>query len=151
MQTFLPYGSDFEMTAFCLDMQRLGKQRVETFQILKALTVGGGWVHHPATKMWRGYEEALAFYGATMCREWIGRGYQDTLLSRFEGMTGGPVDYKDYPHWIDNQALVISHRSNLIRKKPDYYSTMWPGIPDNLPYVWPSDFEREIETYPMDV
>jgi hypothetical protein len=36
MQTFMPY-SDFEKTARCLDNKRLGKQRVEAWQILNTL------------------------------------------------------------------------------------------------------------------
>lgn len=36
MQTFLPYP-DFEKSAYSLDRQRLGKQRVETLQIMQAL------------------------------------------------------------------------------------------------------------------
>ena len=59
MQTFLPYKS-FRKTALCLDNKRLGKQRVETLQILRALTgyynQSGAWLNHPAVKMWRGYE-----------------------------------------------------------------------------------------------
>ena len=37
MQTFLPYPS-FEETASILDYRRLGKQRVEGFQILNIIT-----------------------------------------------------------------------------------------------------------------
>ena len=37
MQTFLPYSS-FYQSARVLDRQRLGKQRVETLQILKSLS-----------------------------------------------------------------------------------------------------------------
>ena len=37
MQTFLPY-SDFEQSLSCLDNKRLGKQRVESMQILNILT-----------------------------------------------------------------------------------------------------------------
>jgi hypothetical protein len=40
MQTFLPYP-DFGATAAVLDARRLGKQRVETVQVLRALTVSG--------------------------------------------------------------------------------------------------------------
>ena len=36
MQTFLPYP-DFAKSAMCLDNKRLGKQRIECLQILKAL------------------------------------------------------------------------------------------------------------------
>ena len=38
MQTFLPYPA-FDLSAQVLDRQRLGKQRVETLQVLKALTI----------------------------------------------------------------------------------------------------------------
>lgn len=59
MQTFLPYQS-FSDSASALDRQRLGKQRVEAWQILQALTgASRGWAHHPAAKMWRGFERAL--------------------------------------------------------------------------------------------
>ena len=58
MQTFLPYRSMSESVR-CLDYRRLGKQRVEAFQILNALAgKSKGWTSHPATKMWRGYETA---------------------------------------------------------------------------------------------
>ena len=36
MQTFLPYP-DFQLSAECLDYKRLGKQRLEAFQLLVAL------------------------------------------------------------------------------------------------------------------
>jgi len=63
VQTFLPYA-DFAATASVLDPSRLGKQRVEAPQIVRAVTVPGyGWRHHPAARMWRGYEEALGAYG----------------------------------------------------------------------------------------
>src|SRR5947208_1979490 len=49
MQTFLPYA-DFERSARVLDRKRLGKQRVETIQVVRALTRPGyGWaVRSPA-------------------------------------------------------------------------------------------------------
>ena len=62
MQTFLP-DPDFERTARILDDRRLGKQRVEVLQILNAMhRTSGGWVNHPATRMWRGFEPALVAY-----------------------------------------------------------------------------------------
>lgn len=33
--------------------------------------------------------------------------------------------------------FCLSHRSNLIRKMPDYYGPMWLDVPDDLPYVRP--------------
>ncbi len=59
MQTFVPYP-DFAANAVVLDTRRLGKQRVETFQILRALVWPAyAWKNHPATRMWRGFVPAL--------------------------------------------------------------------------------------------
>jgi hypothetical protein len=79
VQTFLPYP-DFVRCARVLDGRRLGKQRVEALQICNALDRDhGGWIHHPATRMWRGYEPALVAYGVAITREWIRRGHRDTV------------------------------------------------------------------------
>src|SRR5687768_5243480 len=57
VQTFLPYP-DFERSARALDPRRLGKQRVEVLQICNALhRETGGWINHPVTRMWRGFED----------------------------------------------------------------------------------------------
>ena len=46
-------SQDYMTTASQLDNKRLGKQRVEAYQIIRALTgESQGWIHHPATKMW---------------------------------------------------------------------------------------------------
>jgi len=136
MQTFVPYGSDFVANAQVLDMRRLGKQRVETWQIIKALTgQQKGWRYHPAVLMWDGHIEALAQYGITMCREWIARGYNDTLLERFYPLA--PTMSSSWPEWLDREDIMVSHRSNLIRKRPDIYQPVWPDVPSDLPYVWP--------------
>ena len=79
MQTFLPFP-DFEQTAGVLDGRRLGKQRVEVLQICNALhRERGGWVNHPVTRMWRGYEPALVTYGLAIVREWTAHGRADTV------------------------------------------------------------------------
>ena len=90
MQTFLPYDS-FTKTAQCLDYMRLGKQRVEAYQILRVLTgESQGWKNHPAVKMWKGYEYALTWYGYVICSEWIMRGYKDQMLHKFvRGLSEG--------------------------------------------------------------
>src|SRR6476661_8199342 len=50
VQTFVPYA-DFARTAAVLDTKRLGKQRVEVIQIVRALTVPGyAWSSHPAAQ-----------------------------------------------------------------------------------------------------
>lgn len=134
MQTFLPYD-DFEQTARCLDWRRLGKQRVETWQILQTL-IGNSqsWKNHPAVKMWQGYEFALVEYGLITCTEWISRGYRDTMRVRFRAIRS--LNF-DLPQWLGDKEFHLSHRSNLVRKLPNHYGLIWPDVPNNLPYVWP--------------
>lgn len=137
MQTFLPYP-DFEESARCLDMRRLGKQRVETWQIYLALTKEGyGWKNHPAVKMWKDYEEALLVYGKAICKEWIRRGYKDTMHNRFVEEHNKRVSLTIYPCWLGYYSFHKSHRSNLLRKDPDHYRKFFPDIPDDLEYIWP--------------
>jgi hypothetical protein len=117
----------------------LGKQRVETFQILKALRdESNGWRNHPATRMWDGYEDGLALYGTAICEEWIGRGYKDTMLERFTSVLP-PYNrkYIEMPWWLGDEDFHISHQSNLVRKMPEFYEPQFPGVPNDLPYVWP--------------
>lgn len=135
MQTFLTHA-DFGQSARSLDYRRLGKQRVEAWQILRALAgETRGWVNHPATRMWRGHEGSLARYGIAVCREWVDRGYRDTMLERFVAAADGLDDAP--PHWLGREDLHRSHRSNLVRKFPEHYRPLFPGVPDDLEYVWP--------------
>jgi predicted DNA-binding transcriptional regulator AlpA len=140
MQTFMP-DSDYEGSAKSLDNKRLGKQRVEAFQILNALTgKSNGWVHHPATRMWRGYEWQLANYGYVVCQEWIARGFEDSLSDHFKKyMADNPRCIK--PWWVNNRALQLTHQSNLLRKDWNFYSQQF-RVPDDLPYLWPLDDEQ---------
>jgi hypothetical protein len=137
MQTFLPVA-DFAETARILDDARLGKQRVEAFQIIRTLDgVTKGWRNHPAVRMWRGYEAGLIEYGLVICTEWDRRGYADTVrgkLAEHQRAAGGPILL---PPWIGNEALHASHRSNLLRKDPEFYGRYKWAEPPDLPYVWP--------------
>lgn len=116
MQTFLPYA-DFRASAQALDDRRLGKQRVEALQILRALTREKcGWQNHPATRMWRGYQEALAAYGMEMCDEWIRRGHPDTVKAQLMPFAGDrqPTQQElaqagKLPPWLGDEALHRSH------------------------------------------
>ena len=143
MQTFLPYP-EFDKSAACLDMRRLGKQRVETLQILNSLAkerqsqeIGKGWYKHPARNMWRGYEESLIEYGLVICEEWIQRGYKDTCWNKIHEHKVTFNGKILTPPWIGNEAFHQSHRSSLLRKEPSYYRKFWPHEPDDIPYVWP--------------
>lgn len=140
MQTFLPYA-DFRETAKVLDYRRLGKQRVEAFQIFRAMNgETRGWRNHPAVLMWNGYETALALYAIAICEEWIARGYKDTMLPRFKEILEGLAlqEQTTYPSWLGDAEFHQSHQSNLIRKFPEHYQPLWPDVPNNLEYVWPT-------------
>jgi hypothetical protein len=130
MQTFLPY-SDFEASAKVLDYKRLGKQRVETLQILNCLNGhSSGWINHPAVRMWRGYAESLSNYGYFVVAEWIKRGYNNSMSFV---LTPNAI----LPPWLGSAEFHASHRSNLLRKDPLFYGRYgWLENP-NLPYVWP--------------
>ena len=140
MQTFLPY-KNFKRSAKCLDYKRLGKQRIEAWQIYLALTKKNyGWKNHPIVKMWKSYESALLLYGMTVCIEWSNRGYKDKMFWKFanelinnriaKGNTRG------YPKWLGNKEFHNSHKSNLLRKNSDYYKQFNWNVPNNLPYIW---------------
>lgn len=135
MQTFLP-DADFARSAAVLDRQRLGKQRVETKQIILALeNPAYGWQNHPAVQMWRGYTTALATYGWIICSEWRKRGYQDTLMPFFADRMVRAI--AERPFWLGDSNFHLSHRSNLLRKLPSHYRQFWPDEPADLPYIWP--------------
>ena len=148
MQTFLPYA-DFERSARVLDAKRLGKQRVECLQVLRGLTVPTyGWRHHPAVKMWAGHLEALGRYTFTCCEVWIELGFGDTcaatvgreLADAGVGVVGSQAELEAagaLPPWLGDPDFHRSHQSALVRKDPDRYGRLFPGVPDDLPYVWP--------------
>ena len=155
VQTFLPYP-DFEASARVLDAQRLGKQRVETIQVVRALTRPGyGWANHPAVLMWKGFEEALGRYGLTCCQVWTDLGFGDTCAATIttdlraagvdrvrtqpELATAGAL-----PAWFGDEAVHRSHRSALVRKDPSHSRPHFPDVPDDLPYVWPVRSESVI-------
>jgi hypothetical protein len=147
MQTFLPYA-DFQASSAVLDDRRLGKQRVETFQILRALTWPDyAWKNHPAVRMWRGFVPALVRYGVTTCEEWTRRGHADTVRASLLAFTGGApapsyVDLHEtgqLPPWLGLDALHLSHQSALVRKDPAWYRPLSPDAPDDLPYWWPPE------------
>jgi hypothetical protein len=148
VQTFLPFA-DFEHSARALDRRRLGKQRVETMQVLRALSRPGyGWANHPAVLMWRGFEEALGRYGFACCRTWTELGFGDTCaLTIATDLRAAGIDVVRtqseltaagaLPSWLGDEAFHRSHQSALVRKDPEHYRPLFPQVPDDLPYVWP--------------
>ena len=139
MQTFLPV-SDFITTAKILDKKRLFKQLVESRQILATLGVElykkngermkATHIHHPIHRMWRDFEDSLKKYHNCILTECIFRGIKTTIEYI-------PCSYScDYPRWFGYTEFHASHRSNLLRKNPEYYGQFGWTEPDNLDYIW---------------
>jgi hypothetical protein len=152
MQTFLPFP-DFQQSAAVLDRARLGKQRVEALQTLRALVIPEyGWQSHPAIRMWMGYVPALTLYGLAMVDEWTARGGEDTTREKI--MEFAPqAAHPDYaakipmPPWLGAPEVHLSHRSRLIAKDPRFYTELFPDTDPDLEYVWP---EPKHELVPED-
>lgn len=136
MQTF----PQFPASAQVLDRQRLGKQRVEAKQILQCLLGEGStsWASHPAVRMWNGAERALAAYDAAVCREWLGRGYRDTLLPFFLArLARRELGSVRLPWWVGEERFHSAHRASLLAKSPEWYSRFnWSESPE-IAYWWP--------------
>jgi hypothetical protein len=136
MQTFLPYP-DFALSASCLDNKRLGKQRLEVYQILRVLLGGSkGWKHHPAVLQWAGTELQLIKYGLAVCSEWARRGFNDTLQEKISSLVCSEASLQP-PVWLGDERYHASHRSNLLRKDPVWYGQFGWTEPNDLPYIWP--------------
>jgi Pyrimidine dimer DNA glycosylase len=149
VQTFLPVA-DFQDSARLLDTARLGKQRVETLQVLRAIELPDyGWASHPVVTMWRGRTAGLVAYGLAAVRIWRERGFADTTETQIAefapDVAGRPqaelAEAGLLPSWVGDEALHRSHRSNLLAKDPEFYRPRFTELfgpePDDLPYVWP--------------
>lgn len=152
MQTFMTRNR-FGKTGTDLDNARLGKQMVECRQIFDTVTgvTPKFYPNHPAMKMWTGYEFALGIYAMMLNMEWtFNRGFASHKTFRWFGSTLQEMRTEDpefsyeAPPWLNDSAVLLSHRSNLIRKDSQYYGTKWKNAPENWPYIWPIiDFDRE--------
>lgn len=147
--------------AALLDYRRLGKQRVEAYQIIKALEEGtSSWLNHPACRMWKDHVEPLKLYYNYMVREWETRGYTNNMplydlqedefrfvKSHFDGLKTiidvpeDAVPEKTFPWWFGWEPFLSSHRASLVRKSPDFYGPLFlkPDIEPYLAcgYIWP--------------
>lgn len=162
MQTFLPYVN-FVRTAQVLDKKRLFKQAVENIHIIGTLlglpkrdgTPRVGYRNHPVIKMWEGFEQYLIYYHAAILNECLKRGikttipfperdYENDTLTYFQIINDRlhPVEVNPNhtlrPFWLGNPKLHMSHQSNLIRKDPTYYRSIFGDeISSTFPYWYP--------------
>jgi len=94
--------------------------------------------------MWEGHELALLEYQEAICKEWTEvRGYHDTCWPKSQAFFS-PEELEiyrkheyTYPEWYRNPDFHLAHKSNLLRKAPEFYAEHFPGISDDLPYIWP--------------
>jgi hypothetical protein len=137
MQVFLVYP-DVIKSLEILDNKRLGKQRVEAFQIINAITgrpkLDGtpykGWLNHPCSIMFRNHVPFLKMYLNASIDEWVKRGFKNTMNKE---IINEPVTY---PEWWGNEKFHSSHRANLLKKEPEFYNKYgWSEDPSD-PYVW---------------
>ena len=138
MQTFLPYP-DFKTSLESLDDKRLGKQRVETYQLIAGLegrlTKKGkpytkGRVNHPISQMFRDNIPALKQYLNVSIDVWVARGKNNIMEKEV-------IDEEVVmPSWFGNEELHRSHRANLLRKNTNYYGAHGWTDDSTLPYRW---------------
>jgi hypothetical protein len=157
MQTFLAYA-DFNESAAVLDNKRLNKQLLEgrqIYQIISQNRTNGGWVNHPAVKMWRHYDNAFFNYLTAIKNECDNRNIKtdknwDAIISLHNSnwnRGSGVVS----PPWLNDERVHQSHRNNLYRKDPDYYyefkDNKFISCCETCSYVWPSHllmYNREL-------
>ena len=138
MQVFLPYP-DVQKSVESLDYKRLGKQRLECSQLMKAVhDPKGGWHNHPAAVMFRGHTGLLAMYHDAAIKEWVRRGYQNTMS------TYDVVGSVKYPWWWGSAHFHLSHQDNLIRKDEEHYRPLFGPPWTRLGhYYWPREEQNK--------
>lgn len=131
MQTFLPVAC-FKSSAQMLDYRRLGKQRVECLQLIRAITgYSTGWANHPAAHMWQWNVTALMRFHDICIDEWVRRGYRNTM-PKFE------VRSYTMPIWFGDDDFHSRHRAALLAKDPEHYQKFdWKEQPA-INYLWPT-------------
>lgn len=141
MQTFVPFHQH-HASARVLDNKRLNSQINEAKQLIKAISRSAqdpayrGWSRHPAALMWKQCLPGLRHYHNVMLTEWWERGY-----ARTEGRyTYRPSLCTTELPWWWGGPIHVSHRANLVRKLPSYYSFYFPDADPSLPYVWPGEY-----------
>lgn len=164
---------DIQKTAEMLDDKRLGKSRVEAYQIINCLEeydrtgqITQGWRNHPALKSWFGFTNHLKVYFNIITREWIRRGFVNnmTLYSIDErpyhivpcGFDGKSISYDStkfnaysFPFWISFYPFYMSHQAALCRKNPKHYKFLLREELNyflNFGYLWPCNATQSTYT-----
>lgn len=150
MQTFVPYAN-VVLSAASLDNKRLLKQLLEgrqVYQIIAENRTTGGWVNHPAVKMWRNYDMGLYSYLVAIRNECekTGISFQKNwdairTIHKNNWNRGSKVVM---PPWWKDDRVHLSHRQNLYLKDKELYycfeeSMLEPRSRccDKCNYFWP--------------
>ena len=89
-------------------------------------------------KMWLGHEYHLGLYLLAGWQVLLERGKEYVeLRKRIETEMAKHSD-TGAPSWLGNEAFHASHRSNLLRKNPTWFSQFGWAEPPDLPYIWPT-------------
>lgn len=138
MQTFMP-TPDVRLNMCYLDYKRLGKQRVEAYQILQAITgKTKAWLNHPCTQMWIGYENFLKFYINCAIQEWVKRGFSNSMSEYV--IDEYDLTPEEVPYWFGG-PIHRTHQLMLLKKDYDYYSKYFVASKDVIncaQYYWPT-------------
>ena len=148
MQTFVPYA-DLNESASVLDSKRLNKQLLEGRQIYDIISSArrtGGWINHPAVKMWRNYDMGLYSYLKAIKNECVKRGIQTEknwdAIEQMHENNWHRGDNIVMPAWWNDERVHQSHRNNLYVKDPIFYAEF---VNDNritccqdCNYFWPT-------------
>lgn len=146
LRTWLP-SSTFVTSASVLHDEEVHRVRQHTLFILEVLAGRNQHMkHNPVVTMWRGSELMLVSYGVTMCREWRTRGHDDKLESRIYAYADEALEHAVFspeangnkPWWLGNDGFHLSHQSNLVALRPEFYGKAWPSVPAGLPMVTPA-------------
>jgi len=145
MMTWFPNMSLFDAAeALELPEMALSFDHVEVlFNTLIYGPVDSPWGEPPLplTRMWIGYEAALAAYGAALGASLVRHGIHvgvrhiEMANSLQDLRTHGDPAPLVMPPWLSDLDVLRSHRSNMMRRWPDRYS--WKGTPPLMPYIWP--------------
>lgn len=136
--SFLDTAEDLE-TDLLVGQMRDAAELAEAilFQENEELTMA-----HPVVRIWAGYEIGLIGYLLSMNLELARRGI-GSPVSVFK-ITGAIQQLRSAgedttfvkPAWTEDTDVLRSHRSNMVRRWPQYAS-VWSKTPELMPYIWP--------------
>lgn len=95
----------------------------------------GGYWSHPATWMWFYHPEALKVYSNACRAEYLSRGGK-IIIPKYKY----DKNFR-WPHWTDQRKLIRSHQQSLVKKMPEHYEALFPGLKPFTDYIWPIDID----------